>query len=343
MLWPLPVPVRLPLSLMVRPRSERDAWSAGINPNRMPVASDTPMVKASTRQSRPTTPPFSPTRGRLAVLMASSARMPTTPRIKPQAAANRREQHAFGQQLRDDAAAGGADGRSNRDLAAAPGGADQQQVGDVGAGDQQDEPDRAEQHVEGRADVGDHLLAEAANVERLVLVEHAPVLLLVLLGRHLQPGGGLGDRHAGLQLAGDVEVVALVVGVEIELEGHPHVGVGAELADVERLPDDADDGVGLAAQRDGAAQHVRIVSESPLPQALADQRHFGSVRRVFGGVEATAADDRHAEEREVVGRHLAGLELLWHAAAGKVHDVVAIGGDLLDDGGLRPPVGELGR
>jgi hypothetical protein len=49
------------------------------------VPSETPTVNSSTRQSRPTTPPFSPTRGRLAVLTASSAFMPTTPRTSPQA------------------------------------------------------------------------------------------------------------------------------------------------------------------------------------------------------------------------------------------------------------------
>ena len=84
-LWRAPVPVRLPLSLIVRPRSVREACSAGIRPNRMPVPSDTPTVNSSTRQSRPTTPPFSPTRGRSAVFTASSAFMPTTPSTSPQA------------------------------------------------------------------------------------------------------------------------------------------------------------------------------------------------------------------------------------------------------------------
>ena len=80
-----PVPVRLPLSLMVSPRSDREACSAGIRPKSSPVPSDTPIVNSSTRQSSPTTLPPSPTRGRLAVFTASRARMPTTPRISPQA------------------------------------------------------------------------------------------------------------------------------------------------------------------------------------------------------------------------------------------------------------------
>jgi hypothetical protein len=40
--------------------------------------------------------------------------------------------------------------------------------------------------------------------------------------------------------------VALIARVRIELERDPHVGVVAELADVERGADDADHPVGLA-------------------------------------------------------------------------------------------------
>ena len=51
LLWRNPVPERLLLSLSVELRSGREALMAGKSPKRMPVNTDTPRVKASTRQS----------------------------------------------------------------------------------------------------------------------------------------------------------------------------------------------------------------------------------------------------------------------------------------------------
>jgi hypothetical protein len=56
---------------------------AGIKPNRTPVASDTIIANAATRQSTATSAPCSPTRGRLAVLIDSSARIPAMPSTSP--------------------------------------------------------------------------------------------------------------------------------------------------------------------------------------------------------------------------------------------------------------------
>ena len=80
-----PVPDRPPLSLSAMFRSVRDPCSAGIRPNRRPVASETTTVNASTRQSTPTSDPFSPRRGIPAVLMDNRARIPATPSTMPSA------------------------------------------------------------------------------------------------------------------------------------------------------------------------------------------------------------------------------------------------------------------
>ena len=55
------------------------------------------------------------------------------------------------------------------DLAPAAGGADEQQVGDVGAGDQQHEADGADQHEQRRAHVADERLAQRLDAEAAVL------------------------------------------------------------------------------------------------------------------------------------------------------------------------------
>ena len=127
----------------------------------------------------------------------------------PERARDEREQQALGQQLAHQPAARGAERQAHRDLALADRGARQQQVRDVGARDQQHQPDDAQQQARG----AHHVLAEAGvdrglreRQERHVA---AGVVVRVLLGElareRLQPGLGLRQRHAGLEPAGDVE------------------------------------------------------------------------------------------------------------------------------------------
>ena len=83
-------------------------------------------------------------RGRPAVLIDSSARMPSDAEAETERAADHRQHHAFGQQLADDAAARPAPSAARSAISRLrAGGAHQQQVRDVGAGDQQHEADGA--------------------------------------------------------------------------------------------------------------------------------------------------------------------------------------------------------
>ena len=78
-----------------------------------------------------------------------------TPRSDQQAcsATDQTEQQAFGQHLAQQSAPSGAERRPNRELALPRGGAGEQQVRDVGAGDQQDEAHRTEQDDQRPLDV----------------------------------------------------------------------------------------------------------------------------------------------------------------------------------------------
>ena len=78
-------------------------------------------------------------RGIPAVLIDNSARMPSTPSAESDDATHHRQRHAFGQQLPDDASAAGADCGSQRDFTLAGRRPHEQQVRDVGAGNQQHE------------------------------------------------------------------------------------------------------------------------------------------------------------------------------------------------------------
>ena len=84
----------------------------------------------------------------------------------PSDTAERRQQHALGEQLANDALAARADGRANRHLLLPHRGAREQKVRDVAARDEQHEPDGAEQHVQREADVADDLVDERDDADR---------------------------------------------------------------------------------------------------------------------------------------------------------------------------------
>ena len=81
---PPPAVPRAP-SLRASCRSAFEAWIAGARPKMMPVPTATASVKTSTRQSTPAADPFSPRRGRPAVLIDSSARIARPPKASPSA------------------------------------------------------------------------------------------------------------------------------------------------------------------------------------------------------------------------------------------------------------------
>ena len=102
-------------------------------------------------------------------------------------AAGQRQHHALGQQLPNDAAAAGADRRADRDLALAARGAHEQQVRDVGAGDQQHKADRAQQDEQRRPDVADDLVLQQLDAEPVVALEDVGVFPFVFVRREREP------------------------------------------------------------------------------------------------------------------------------------------------------------
>ena len=90
--------------------------------------------------------------------------MPTLASSRPTAPPISAEQQALGEQLPGDAARAGAERGMDRELLLPPFRADQEQVRDVRAGDEQHDADRAEQHPQHPADVADHVLRERPHV-----------------------------------------------------------------------------------------------------------------------------------------------------------------------------------
>ena len=104
--------------------------------------------------------PISATRGSaagpVAVSASISARATTMPRAPPSDA----EDGGFGENVSDDAAAGGAERGADRELLLVGRGADEEELGDVRAGHQQDEHDGPEEHPQHRRGSAGHFFVQ---------------------------------------------------------------------------------------------------------------------------------------------------------------------------------------
>ena len=85
------------------------------------------------------------------------------------AAAEGGQEQALGQQQPHDPSAGRAEDGSQRDLLPSRGRSGELQVGDIDAGDQQHEPDCAEQHEQRRAQMTEQVVTERAQQQVLAL------------------------------------------------------------------------------------------------------------------------------------------------------------------------------
>ena len=170
---------------------------------------------------------------------------------------------------------------AHRDLARPVRRACEQQVGDVRAGDQQHEADRAQQRQEDRPDrpAVEALVERHQSRRRCSCWSRDTSLQLSRDGQHL--GIGLGPRDARCQPAEHiVSPVAHDVACHRQ-ERPPQVGVGRE---PHAFRHHADDRVGDLVDLERAADDAGVAAVAVLPDAVADQDH----RRCAGGVLAGA-------------------------------------------------------
>ena len=168
----------------------------------------------------------------------------------------------------------------------------QQQVGDIRAGDQQHEPDRAEQHVERPLHVPGERAAQRDDGQRSRVVV-GRMLAAHLLSDRVQLGGGGGDRDAALQPPESAQVLAAParrVAVQVVADRRPHLGRGIEVPlGVERLErggHDTHDPVLEVAHDQRAPDDRRIGAEAAAPETIAEKQHAPVIRAVVVGGEA---------------------------------------------------------
>ena len=147
---------------------------------------------------------------------------PDAPEGQPQAqhAAGEREQQALGQELAHESLPAGSQRGAHRDLLRPRGRAGEQQVGDVGAGDQQHEPHRTQEHQQGRPDRSGRAVAQRCGEQAPIRGVGIGVLGLELLGQGADLRRRLLHGHADPQPGDEVEALVrpLAVGELIGLE-----------------------------------------------------------------------------------------------------------------------------
>src|SRR5580704_7809836 len=191
-------------------------------------------------------------------------------------------------------------------------GAHQEQIADVGAGDEQDEGDDGEHDfqsgqkgagvVEGRLPQRPESNGPAAISGGILGLEAAGDCGEFLLS--------LGEGYAGLEAcvgfdparAAIFKLVAAGLEDVLHGSGHPEVHAPTDEGAVKAFGGDADDGVHYAVEALRLADDLRITAEAPLPELVAD---YGDGMRalplVFAGKEAATKHGGNADGVEVVG------------------------------------------
>ena len=288
-------------------RSARDDWMRRHDAEQDAGDAEIAAVNASTRPSIA----MSCTRG---IFSGSSA---TRPRVSAYAsadaggAAERRQHHRLGEQLPDDAAASRAEDDADRQLLLPRLRSREQQVGHVGARDEQHRADGEQQHHQRRPHVAEHLGRRRHQREAELAVVVVRVLLQEARGDRVDLGLRLRERRAGPQASERVQpvIAALLRVVRPERQRHPDLRERPARV-VERQPQrrrqDADDGVGLGVELDRASDDRRIRSELRSPQPFGQHHDVRVARLILVRREHAPGDRLRAERGEDRRLHLRG-------------------------------------
>ena len=240
--------------------------------------------------------------------------------------------------------AGRAQGRAHGDLLATAQGAGEEEVADVGAGDEQDEADCRQQHQERGAHPSHHLFLErdhGAAPARVFL----RVLLLQPPRDDLDLALGPGKIRPWSQPGDGLQVVVLAhgaIGVG-EPQGNPDLAGRREpRGHAETFGHDPDDRVRLAIQLQGPAEDVRRGAHLRVPEPVADDHHARS-RNVLVRAEQPPLRRLRAQDLEEARPHRGAEDGPGAAAAREREGTAAVHGHVLERRRSALPVVEVGR
>ena len=131
----------------------------------------------------------------------------------------------------------------------------------------------------------------------------------------IEVGCRFAERDARLEATVDAQVVRPVDGLVLAVEGNRRPAARLAEDRRQRRGRDADDGVRLPVQRDGAADRRRLAAEAAAPESFAQHDDRIGPGAIFFGADETSGDRRDAKERKQVGRHRVEADALGLAAA----------------------------
>ena len=253
-----------------------------------------------------------------------------------------REDDAFGEELPGDPRPARAEGGADGELAGARGAACQQQVGDVAAGDEEHEADRAEKREHAARVVADEIV-EHGDRREVELGRLAREGAAETLGVGAQLAERLFVGRPGLQPRVDLQVVLVVHRLALGRERDRHPELFAVGGVVERRRHDADDVVGASVERDAAPDRRRIAAEPPRPEAVAEHGDLFASGLILLLREHAAVRRRQIEDAEVAGRDPAADQPLGVVAVRQVEARELLGSDGAERADWLDAVDEVAR
>ena len=251
-----------------------------------------------------------------------------------------RKQQALGHQLPDDPRPAGADGHAHGELPLPRGGARQQQIGDVGASDQQNQPHDGHQGEQRGAILRPHLGESSGGRFQK---KRIPQILVLHIGGEVARQGGAEDpgRDGAHTVAGLLNALArkhasqdaqpplgplvqrAVIGMEDRLAGDRDGDVETPIGIQPAEPrwGDAHDFENMTVQAHGLADGVRVAVEIALPELIADDGDGHGTAAVFVTAEDAPGDGRDTQHAEEIATDPEADRVVALAAIGQIEAI----------------------
>ena len=262
---------------------------------------------------------------------------------EPEAPAEEREQDAFRQELTHHAGAARADGRADGKLALPGGGAREQQVRDVRAGEEQHEGDRGKEGPERRPGFGDAAL-EKRDDHRPLAAVGPRVLRLEPRHDRVELGPRRRERGARRQAREDAQALVIAALEPTGLGAVPAerpVEIDRLREESERLGQDAHDDVRDAVEPDRSPHDRGIGPEAASPERGGEQGDGSGPGPIVGFGERAAERRLDAQNREERRRHLAAAQDRRLSGPGEGDAIRPVGRLRRERAAARAPVEEV--
>ena len=231
------------------------------------------------------------------------------------------EHGAFRQGVADDVAAAGPQSQPHGHFAMSSHGARQQEIGHVGATDEQEDRSRRHQKEETGRGATERAVAQRVDGQPPPGVAGGPGAFEAVADRR-QILPRLGQRDAGTKPGhrAEAEVVAILLR-GVHRKGRPEIHVRGGRADagghahgeIEIRRHDPDDGAGVPVDLELAAHHGTVRLETAHPQSVTED-HDAGTGPVFLGADVAAEHGGDAQGRKQVGGDGESVERLRQGA-----------------------------